>query len=227
LAENPLLPHHKLQELYTLMRTCRTLEAKQRPARTREAILAGTTIHLAPGDFVSAPPADPALALAPALASGASTHDGFTPSISRWLTFAAISRGLHFGNASHIGLLHAHAGDRDADWQQALTWLQTDRLPAVVCVADIPSSRKHPANALTWPAVDTLCRKLHLPTLTVDGEDAVALYRVMQEASHRARTGLGPSVIWAVLSPQAPVGSALPLTRLKRYMAQRSIPLPA
>jgi pyruvate dehydrogenase E1 component alpha subunit len=70
-----------------------------------------------------------------------------------------------------------------------------------------------------------LAKKLHLPVFAVDGEDAVAVYRVMQESVLRARAGGGPAVFWAVLSPQRPSRSDLPLARLRSYLAARRIPL--
>ena len=68
-----------------------------------------------------------------------------------------------------------------------------------------------------------------LPVLTVDGEDAVAVYRVMQESALRARQGGGPSVLWAVMTPKQSVAtmpaSIQPVARLRGYLAARKIPL--
>ncbi len=58
--ENPLLPHRKLRELHALMLRCRDLERKQKLSQfaSREALLAATSIHLLPGDLLSAGPLD-------------------------------------------------------------------------------------------------------------------------------------------------------------------------
>jgi len=82
--------------------------------------------------------------------------------------------------------------------------------------------------ALTWAAMVPFAKKLRLPILAVDGEDAVAVYRVMQESVIRARYGGGPAVLWTVTTPP---GTALtrgrqPLARLERYLAVRKIKLP-
>jgi pyruvate dehydrogenase E1 component alpha subunit len=64
---------------------------------------------------------------------------------------------------------------------------------------------------------------VQLPYFPVDGEDAVAVYRVMQETSARARAGGGPSVIWAMLSATRLTPRQQPLRRLEAYMAARDI----
>jgi hypothetical protein len=46
---------------------------------------------------------------------------------------------------------------------------------------------------------------------------------VMQETSARARSGGGPSVLWAMLSSERPTGRQQPLRRLEAYMAGRGI----
>ena len=74
------------------------------------------------------------------------------------------------------------------------------------------SSRNAPP--LLWPELTKLAHGLHLPHFPVDGEDAVAVYRVMQETSARARSGGGPSVIWAMLSAERLAPRQQPLKRL-------------
>ena len=78
---------------------------------------------------------------------------------------------------------------------------------------------------LLWPELTRLAHGLHLPHFPVDGEDAVAVYRVMQETSARARSGGGPSVIWAMLSAERLAPREQPLKRLDAYMAARGISL--
>ena len=74
-----------------------------------------------------------------------------------------------------------------------------------------------------------LAKRVKLPVLTVDGEDAVAVYRVMQESVLRARLGGGPAVLWAVMTPAAEAAkmkrSSQPIARLEKYMAARKITL--
>jgi pyruvate dehydrogenase E1 component alpha subunit len=85
------------------------------------------------------------------------------------------------------------------------------------------ASKQDPA--LTWTNLSRFAKKLRLPVFAVDGEDAVAVYRVMQESVIRARDGGGPAVLWAVLSPQPPTGLQRPLARLRSYLESRRISL--
>jgi hypothetical protein len=228
LFENPLLPHRKLQELYKLIEHCRTLETKQRTPSSREAILAATTIHLEDGDHLCTAPGDAAVALAPT-PKASNAYEGFTPSLPRLLITAALTRGFQLAGSPQITLAYSNANSKEEGWAEAFTWAQTDRLPLVFCIADAPRPRAASSKtALTWPNVDRLCRRLQFPTLTVDGEDAVAVFRTMQEAALRARSGHGPSLIWAMLSPAGTklTRSQTPTARLKRYLAARKIPIP-
>ncbi len=81
---------------------------------------------------------------------------------------------------------------------------------------------------MTWTGMVRFAKKLGLPILAVDGEDAVAVYRVMQESVIRARYGGGPAVLWAVTTPPgtALTRSRQPLARLEHYLAVRKIKLP-
>jgi pyruvate dehydrogenase E1 component alpha subunit len=245
LAENPLLPHRKLQELYTLMERCRTLERKQRShSFAREAILAAAAIHLAPGDFLAAAPDDrSAAAVAPAAKTSAATANSSTPvpapKLPRLALAAATARGQQISGSNALTLALADAPTAEPSWPEALAWAQSQRLPFILLCADAAgtterSATRKPASAKTtprliWPEIDRVCRRLHLPTLSVDGEDAVALFRCMQESALRARTGAGPAVIWASILPPANgnTRAAQPLQRLRRYLAARNIPLPA
>ena len=233
LAENPLLPHRKLQELYTLMERARVLERKtKRASYPREAMLAAATIHLAPGDaLVTAVRDTSAMQLAPPSKRPVAGAKTYTPTTARLPLAAATARGLQMAAQSGLVLALAEAGTAEPGWSEALAWAQSERLPLVLLCTDptglspAPPRGNRSAEALNSETLHVTGHKLGLPTLVVDGEDAVAMFRVVQESTLRARTQAGPSVIWAVFS--APVGRpAAPLARLRRYMAARDIPLP-
>jgi pyruvate dehydrogenase E1 component alpha subunit len=78
---------------------------------------------------------------------------------------------------------------------------------------------------LDFATINRLAARTKLAVLTVDGEDAVAVYRVMQESVLRARNGLGPAVIWAIMSPTTakPKRAQQPIPRLEAYLAARNI----
>ena len=128
----------------------------------------------------------------------------------------------------------------------ALEWAHAAQLPLLLCCADATGGKLPRAGAskqdpaLTWTNLSRFAKKLRLPVFAVDGEDAVAVYRVMQESVIRARDGAlgvrslrvghdadggGPAVLWAVLSPQPPTGLQRPLARLRSYLESRRISL--
>lgn len=234
MAENPLLPHRKLQELLALMERVRTLERRNNagtPRIQREALLAATTIHLEPTDLISAPAADKtAPALAPLREGATSRPPSFATSLPRLSVAAATARGAQAASRGLVLALFETAA-REPAWPEALSWAQTERLPLVfACTEDFSRPSRTPraaADTVTPDALTRLCRKLSLPILAVDGEDAVAVFRVMQEAALRARSGLGPSLIHAAVNLRDPqVSSARPpLARLRQYMKARNIPL--
>jgi pyruvate dehydrogenase E1 component alpha subunit len=261
LAENPLLPHHKLQELYTLMQRCRALDLKQKRAKpktsrpiAREAVLAATSIHLLAGDLLCAEPGDRAAEqLAPSGKSGAVATGNFaTPGLSpRLLLCAGAARALQGAGSEGIVLAFATAGassTANAEWAAALEWAQSAQLPLLLACTDTAareaapsrsrarksSSQKSIAEPLDWPSMSRLAKRLRLPVLPVEGEDAVAVFRVMQESALRARMGGGPAVLWATMSPTAPrltssarlTRAQQPLARLRSYLTAREITLP-
>ncbi len=248
MPENPLLPHRKLRELYTLMQHCRDLDAQaikatpktsRKPLPAREAILAATTIHLLPGDLLSAELADDTIPqLAPAPKTKKAPIGLFTvPAPQPRLPLcAAAARAIQASDSEALLLAFVNAGTPNPGWTYALEWAQQAQLPFLLTCIDASGgsskllrSPKSDEPALNLPTITAFARKLKLPVLPVDGEDAVALYRVMQESALRARLGGGPAVIWALTTPPGakPLPRSLqPISRLQKYMATRNISLP-
>ena len=244
MPENPLLPHRKLRELRTLMLRIRDLERKQarlqKTTISREALLAATSIHLLPGDLLSARIDDlTAAQLAPSgkLRAGEKKPRtaGTLPPVSairtRLALCAAAARGLQSAGTDGLVLAFTHAGATEPGWLPALEWAQHSQLPLLLICIDPTSGRASPSrNKPTEPTLNSatlrrLSSRTKIPVLTVDGEDAVAVYRVMQESVIRARMGGGPAVIWAMMpggSAKLP-RSAQPIARLEQYLTARQI----
>jgi pyruvate dehydrogenase E1 component alpha subunit len=243
LSENPLLPHSKLRELHALMLRCRALERKQKTlGGAREALLAATSIHLLPGDLLSAEGVD---SVAGQLAPEAKKSNpegsviGGAAAGGRMLRCAAAARGLQAAGAEGLVLALARAGGVgrggvEPGWSAALEWAHLSQLPLLLAVADATAGKpsrggKRAEPALDFTSMSRVAKRLELPVLTVDGEDAVAVYRVMQESVMRARMGGGPAVLWAVMTPAAEVPkmprSHQPIVRLEKYLAARKISL--
>ena len=211
----------------------------------REAALAATTMQLRAGDLLVPEATDSTvLALSPKPASGdfqTSSHRlhllpaKFTKGTSRLLLATALASGLRSLQAEGVVLAFTRPGRAEPGWLQALAWAQAELLPFLLVCLD-PSgptaftSRRPPAAGhLDWSGVTRAATHLKLPVLTLDGEDAVAMYRAAQEALLRARAGGGPAVLWASLSPAAERGARppaqRPLLRLTQYMRARKIAL--
>jgi pyruvate dehydrogenase E1 component alpha subunit len=228
LADNPLLPQARLRELHALMRRIRATD-RRRTKAAREALLAAALIHLSTGDLVSGRADDATLrALAPKSNAGDDAHD--VPQSLRIPLCAGAARGMQTAGTDRIATAFTEAGAPETGWADALRWAHRDRLPFLLIVADsgVRSSKRTSRNApaLLWPELTKLAHGIHLPHFPVDGEDAVAVYRVMQETSARARSSGGPSVIWAMLSAEQLTARQQPLKRLEAYMAARGIRLP-
>jgi pyruvate dehydrogenase E1 component alpha subunit len=229
LADNPLLPEHRLRELHALMLHIRKLERRQPHPSAREALLASMRLHLTPGDLLSGPAHDRTLReLAPASSSATTPHHNLPPSL-RLPLCAGAARGMQAASPDHLTVAYAEAASRESGWLDALTWAHRDQLPLLLVCADSTNGRvarapsRGPSAPLTWTAVSQLAKKLHLPLFPVDGDDAVAVFRVMQETAARARAQGGPSVLWAVLSTGPVARKQQPLRRLETYMAARGI----
>ena len=239
MPENPLLPNRRLKELLELMRRAHALDLRsKRPAR--EALVAATAIHLLPGDLLNSDAADlNAIAFAPAanpnvLAKGKAAvmpeANVALPRVSRLALCAAMAQGLRSAGTGGIVLAHINTASPEAGWADALEYAHRARLPLLVAVADPTAGRAgRTPTALSLASVSRLAKKLQLPVLPVDGEDAVAVYRVMQECTLRARLGEGPAVIWGILTPQnkQKLSRAMqPISRMEKYLAVRGL-LPA
>lgn len=199
---------------------------RRKSKAAREALLAATLIHLSAGDLVCGAAEDRALReLAPRSSAGEDAHD--LPVNLRVPLCAGAARGMQTAGTDRIAVVFVEAGAAEAGWADAVRWAHRDRLPLLVVVAD-DGTRKAAARGgtpLVWPEVTKLGRELHLPHFPVDGEDAVAVYRVVQETTGRARSGGGPSVIWAMLSGERLSPKQQPIRRLEAYMASRGIAL--
>ena len=217
------------------MARVRDLDRKQRrkqgaqPAPAREALLAAMLLHLRAGDLVSAPPADETLrSLSPRRPDAEPGHD--LPANLRLPLCAGAARGMQAAGVDHLTVAFSHARVREPLWADALAWAHRDHLPLIFVCAESQAtpraSRTRSAEApLTWSSVAQQARKLRMPLFPVDGQDAVAVYRVMQEITGRARANGGPSVVWAVLAEPTGSRSELPLARLEAYLKARKIPL--
>jgi len=241
LAENPLLPHRKLKELHALILRCRALDRVlhgKTKSPAREALLAASAIHLQPGDLVFAEADDPvAASLAPATKTALRKPSKKTVKTAQFnlprLGASAAAAYSLSPKSKNLIIAHTHENAIEPNWQATLRFAQANRLPLLFLCAGIHphpklrAAQKNNRDAFTWESVGRLCARLRLPLLPVDGEDAVALYRVFQESSLHARAGAAPAVIWAMLHPSTAAlpRSQTPVARLAAYCRVRGIQL--
>lgn len=256
MSENPLLPNAQLRALLSLLRQALVEEqavrgratgrAKQGAATAteitgKEALIAGTLLQLEPGDvFVPEPHDRSSATLLPS--SGERTADRVsvlqTSSASPQVALAAgMAAALQRSGEDRLVFAYVRAGITEPKWAETLAMAEQSKLPLVVACADPSGSEtfrreveaRSPENLpLTWTTAQKLALKAKLPILSVDGEDAVAVYRVMQESVLRARSGGGPALLWAMLPRPGAAGKTrskaeLPLARLERYLRTRAI----
>jgi TPP-dependent pyruvate/acetoin dehydrogenase alpha subunit len=110
-------------------------------------------------------------------------------------------------------------------WKKALRFATEQELPVVFVL--LPAARERGSKAKVG-GVSALALVCGVPAITVDADDAVAVYRVAQESIGHARIGGGAALMECV--PFVPVGSAGKARKtedaiagLEQTMAQRGI----
>jgi|SRR5579871_1235666 len=100
------------------------------------------------------------------------------------------------------------------DWQDALRFASSERLP-IVFVIENDAGAAAKRNGHLDP-VSFQVRGHNLPGIVVDGSDVVAVWRVAQEALHRARNGWGATLI----DCRADIARD-PLAHMEHYLRKR------
>ncbi|MGB8480797.1 MAG: thiamine pyrophosphate-dependent enzyme [Acidobacteriaceae bacterium] len=108
------------------------------------------------------------------------------------------------------------------DWHDALRFAGQRSLP-IVFVHQSHRSAGSLSVKLESTGDDTSSEAVGygFPGITVDGNDAVAVYRVAQEATERARSGGGPTLIEAQTFPE--YVSSDPIAAMERYLAGKGL----
>lgn len=227
MAENPLLPHQRLKDLYALMQRVYERIASGPPSLLGlEAVLAATAIQLEFGDvFCAKSPTtvrDAVLRRSKPATSGLQPYadalrDAALPEISSLIAF-----GLKATLQKSVAVSVTSTAT-DLDWNRVLKQAQHARLPQVFLLAEARTPAGD-GSLLPWSGLMKFAKAANIPTISVDGEDAVALYRVLQESLHRARLGDGPTVIWcARTSTRQRVKRSAAIASLEHYLAARGL----
>ena len=185
-----------MRRIYTLLTKCRAASPDHRGL---EATLVGSFMGLLPEDtlIVSHAASLPEILFAtlrPELLDLAPL-DPKAPELTPAAHIAmAAGYALHRAIHHKPGLVMAFAGETESlhDTRETLSFAVTHKLPLVLVVQHNLARLKNnaPVPDLTFEVLET-----DMAGMTVDGSDAMAVYRVTQEAMFRARHESGPTLI--------------------------------
>jgi TPP-dependent pyruvate/acetoin dehydrogenase alpha subunit len=201
-SENPLVPHAKLKQLYVLMLKSRLLaermvrDAKQRRTDRRighEASRVAIALGLRKGDIVIPVPSDHVVPIAAGAAMRAIAHGEklaardsirIIPALTKDSTQFSFACGLALTLRDHKKNESVVVAFGDEVARETLSYAADHKLPIIFVVEN-----RAPVDVAGHASVRGVTG------FTVDGNDAVAVYRVSQECFDRARRGVGPSFI--------------------------------
>lgn len=225
MPENPLLPNAKLQKLYGTM-----LRARAGAIRPRgfEAIFGALAEQLDPGDaVVSSGQPHPLTELVQPTKRMPQAANTVVATTSPLAFAAGMAASAQAAGVDRLVAALLDIRRPEPGWPGVLEHIQRDRLPLIAICPEMPGGRTSRADdVLTWQALSRVVKKIGLPVLTVDGGDAVAMYRALQESVLRARHRDGAALLWCVMPPAGRGKGFSPVQRLESYMDARSIARP-
>lgn len=218
----------RLKRLYAAMLKCRELEDAvhgEPPVRSSalglEAIISGAAIHLRAEDFVAPSPYEyfirsiqgDHLREAVSPSTHAEIESGGTNSGSNQLQVAAgMALACKLMGKPCVTLCLSNMAQSGDSWRPAVTFASNRKLPVVFVLAHSPEGSLNALSELRSQAQELL------PAITIDGNDVVAVYRVVEESTRRARQGLGPSLIECRLE-----AGRDPLVFMETYLKNRDL----
>jgi len=229
-----------LRKLYSSLLRCRLVQECVRDTSTaaeaqydirigREAVTVGATGDLADGDTIAAGPRNLAALIArgappTALLAHASetnhTASGFAPGLPEdpfnLGTGVALAHKLEQKRRVVVAFCAQEKPPLQV-WHDALAFAAAHRLPIIFVIENGVSGDGLPCGeAPHLEAFSFFARDYGFPGIIVDGSDVVAVWRVAQEAVHRARNGSGPTLIDCRTD-----GPRDPLAHLEHYLRKR------
>jgi len=219
-----LISNEKLLELYTMMLKCRMIHErlgiliKQNKLAVdlevfpgQEAAGVAVAVDLLPEDTVAPHPGDIIPFFIRGLPFKDLVRDLFrpnrpAPTIAEQLKIATDAAVLNKqSNNKKIAVAISAESTAPILWQEALASAYFQSLPMIF---------------VSWNHIPMKTKEKRLPTITVDGNDVVAVYRVACEAVAHARIGNGPTLIECqsyVLDPGDPI------LNMEKYLIRKGI----
>lgn len=197
--ENPLIPNQRLKQLYNAMRD---LRSGSKRTRGLEAGIAATASHLRPQDTIAGGKVAEAIAIVQQ-----SSGNLLPPTLDDAQQFSA-AHGAAFANMhftpGSVAVLYLD-GTLPAAYGKLIQMTAIRELPIIYI--QLPGKPAHP-----------MASKQKIPVIPVDMHDAVACYRVAQEAFTRARTLHLPT--WISFQK---VGNDDPMDLMRAYLKTKGL----
>lgn len=237
--ENPLIPNARLRQIYLAMARAqmvgRSLPPKKRGGWTpgMAACLVSTSIDLGPGDVVSDAVHGGVVGFlrgekigrnALADCGAARRLPEFSGIAQRMWAAAGAAAALKAtcsGALGPVAVLYVRAGEVSAaQWRNVLSFALEKTLPLVLVVM--------PGDAgVRAGGVCALAHACGVPGIAVDGDDAVAIYRVAQESFGRARAADGAVVMecvpFSVSASKSKRAGGDAVAAMEQYLLQRGV----
>lgn len=227
-----IVDNDTLRRLYATVLKCRAATAKVRdlPAASGSTAHAAAIVELTGEDAVASSSASLAVdlvrgaSMAEALGRSAkppAIPNGSHPKLiaragsgaSQMSVAAGVALAQKLGARQGVVVVLTDAASMSAGPSyDALNYAAVNRVPMIVMV-------ENPGANSGAPDFTTIAQAHGVPAFVVDGEDAVAVYRVAREAINRARSGRGPSLIEARKFET----SEDPLRHLERYLEKHGL----
>ncbi|HXB61443.1 MAG TPA: thiamine pyrophosphate-dependent enzyme [Acidobacteriaceae bacterium] len=234
--ENPLIPNARLQQIYANMLRAQMLEAKLVPASERmpEAVASALLIDLRAEDalastasshrFLKGVPLKQLFAKKKLRASLSQQTDHGFPAHNVLPVIADSAVALNAAMGVALACQRSSCGDRNSDIVLAFT------ADAAACVRAARFAEEHRLPILfvfpqkgTKAALSLATRRYGIPGMPVDRDDALAVYRVAQEAIARARSGGGPTLIECMRYIATPRRGQSALATLERSLKRKGL----
>ena len=216
----------RLKRLYASMLNCRFSQEQIRKGSAAhpscaglEAVIAGAAIHLTKEDLVAPNAAGDFVQLAQGkglqeVIDAMKNETGGVQNSGGPAEELNVASGMAFA-CKHlkkplVTLCVALEDHNPEFWRHAVSFCAARQLPIVFVIA------RHPQEAPNDVDLRSAAQQF-LPAIAVDGNDVVAVYRVTEESTRRARQGLGPSLIECRLE-----AGKDPLVFMENYLRQRN-----
>lgn len=237
-----LISNQKLLQLYTSMVRCRMIEERLRTliepgkfdgryaaATGREAALAGVAIDLDPEDSVAPSPNNFLANFIKGLRLDRVISSLRVRGASRETSDNQLEEATGAAQSNKIGKNgKIVAVFRDGDeaslesWNQALSLVDAGRLPMLFVSYSTVQTGLESLNVQSRVEKSD-ARPYGFPSITVDGSDVVAVYRVATEAITHARKGNGATLIECVTWRSDHHSSTDPILKMEAYLTRKGL----